>query len=225
MLGFHSLPDGEQLTLVGIDDNPADLELMRLTLESIPDWNIRYESISNPLLAAERLKELDAHVLLVDFSMYSLTGIELLENLRLEGNETPAILLTGNGDVALAVSAMHAGFSDYIPKNVISGYTLRRSICNVIAKHRLAMQSEDVKAELRAVLAHLQVKGGDNSSINHPLAHELMTPLTAVREFISIIKDEIKGPINADQRDLLRSAQRSCDQLHHCIKDHLDSTI
>jgi signal transduction histidine kinase len=53
----------------------------------------------------------------------------------------------------------------------------------------------------------------------------LMTPLTAVREFISIIKDEIKGPINADQRDLLRSAQRSCDQLHHCIKDHLDNTI
>jgi len=58
----------------------------------------------------------------------------------------------------------------------------------------------------------------------HTLAHELKTPLTSAREFISILKDGVAGPVNPTQIEYLGYAQESCDELTVCINDMLDAT-
>ena len=58
----------------------------------------------------------------------------------------------------------------------------------------------------------------------HTLSHELKTPLTAAREFISIVMDGLGGPVNATQAEYLRIALDSCDQLRVCLNDLLDAT-
>ena len=54
--------------------------------------------------------------LLVDAQMPGMSGIELIEQLKVEGHTLPAIVITGHGDVALAVRAMKAGALDFIEK-------------------------------------------------------------------------------------------------------------
>ena len=54
--------------------------------------------------------------LVTDLRMPELDGVELLRSLRAQGIRIPAIVITGHGDVPMAVSAMKAGAMDFIEK-------------------------------------------------------------------------------------------------------------
>jgi len=50
-----------------------------------------------------------------------MSGLELLRKLHDAGHNLPAIMITGNSDVAIAVQAMKAGAADFIEKPVSGG--------------------------------------------------------------------------------------------------------
>ncbi len=56
--------------------------------------------------------------LLIDAYLPGMTGLELLQKLSGEGDHPPAIMITGNSDVAIAVEAMKAGAVDFIEKPI-----------------------------------------------------------------------------------------------------------
>jgi len=56
--------------------------------------------------------------LLVDAAMPGMDGFEVLRRLGEAGNRLPAIMITGHGDIAMAVRAMKAGALDFIEKPV-----------------------------------------------------------------------------------------------------------
>ncbi len=58
----------------------------------------------------------------------------------------------------------------------------------------------------------------------HTVSHELKTPLTATREFVSIVLDGLAGPLNDTQREYLNIAKESCNRLGVCINDLMDAT-
>jgi two-component system CheB/CheR fusion protein len=59
-----------------------------------------------------------AGCLLVDAYLPGMTGLELLERLHHAGDRLPAIMITGNSDVPMAVQAMKAGARDFIEKPI-----------------------------------------------------------------------------------------------------------
>ncbi|MGC1470056.1 MAG: response regulator, partial [Sphingorhabdus sp.] len=56
--------------------------------------------------------------LLVDAYLPGMTGLELLQSLKDSGDHLPAIMITGNSDVPIAVEAMKAGAVDFIEKPI-----------------------------------------------------------------------------------------------------------
>jgi two-component system response regulator FixJ len=54
--------------------------------------------------------------LVTDLRMPDMSGIDLLERLRMMRTTIPAIVITGHGDVPMAVAAMKAGAIDFIEK-------------------------------------------------------------------------------------------------------------
>ena len=56
--------------------------------------------------------------LLIDAYLPGMSGLELLEKLHDEGHRLPAIMITGNADVPMAVKAMKAGALDFIEKPI-----------------------------------------------------------------------------------------------------------
>jgi two-component system, chemotaxis family, CheB/CheR fusion protein len=56
--------------------------------------------------------------LLIDAYLPGMSGLELLQRLRDAGDRLPAIMITGNSDVPMAVQAMKAGASDFLEKPI-----------------------------------------------------------------------------------------------------------
>jgi len=60
--------------------------------------------------------ELEPGCILLDIRMPGMDGLEVQEALRSKGVTLPVIIMTGHGDVSLAVQAMKAGAVDFIEK-------------------------------------------------------------------------------------------------------------
>jgi two-component system CheB/CheR fusion protein len=56
--------------------------------------------------------------LLIDAYLPGMNGLDMLRHLRDQGDAIPAIMITGNSDVSMAVQAMKAGAADFIEKPV-----------------------------------------------------------------------------------------------------------
>jgi two-component system, chemotaxis family, CheB/CheR fusion protein len=56
--------------------------------------------------------------LLIDAYLPGMGGLDLLKHLRRAGHLLPAVMITGNSDVPMAVQAMKAGASDFLEKPI-----------------------------------------------------------------------------------------------------------
>ncbi|MEO5755256.1 MAG: response regulator FixJ [Mesorhizobium sp.] len=72
-----------------------------------------HESATDFLAAAPGIRN---GVLVTDLRMPDMTGVELLRNLVTADVSLPAVVITGHGDVPMAVEAMKAGATDFIEK-------------------------------------------------------------------------------------------------------------
>lgn len=77
----------------------------------------------------------DAGCLLVDACLPGMSGVELLQYLNHANCQLPAIMITGNGDVPMAVQAMKAGALDFIEKPFNDG-DLRASVERALEQSR-----------------------------------------------------------------------------------------
>lgn len=81
-----------------------------------------------------------------------------------------------------------------------------------------------VQTELRRSNEALLKRHEELQSFYHTVSHEIKTPLTAAREFVSLVLEGLAGPVTETQTEYLTTAQESCDQMRFCINDLLDST-
>jgi two-component system CheB/CheR fusion protein len=58
--------------------------------------------------------------LLIDANLPGISGLDLLKHLKATGRLVPAVMITGQSDVAMAVEAMKAGASDFLEKPIRS---------------------------------------------------------------------------------------------------------
>lgn len=66
--------------------------------------------------ALKIMNEIEFDLLLLDWRMPKVTGLEVCKLLRKQGNQIPIILLTALGDISNKVEAFNAGADDYITK-------------------------------------------------------------------------------------------------------------
>jgi two-component system CheB/CheR fusion protein len=107
--------DGFNPVIFVIDDNMQVREGIRSLLEDVGRTVQDYATAEAFLEAYDPARE---GCLLVDAYLPGMSGVELLERLHAEGHRPPAIIITGDSDVPIALQAMKAGALDFIEKPI-----------------------------------------------------------------------------------------------------------
>ena len=212
------------LQVLIIDDNPADQEICCQFLREHPDYDCTFLYANSGRAGIELCQSSQPDCVLVDFLLPDLDGIAFLAALEVEvaALPFPIIMLTGYGNEMIVAEAMRAGAADYLPKDILSIKSLSRAITNAVEKHRLRLALEEQRHLLERANAELRQRNEEICNFYHMLSHELKTPLTAAREFVAIILDDLAGPITETQREYLGIAKESCDQMTLGLNDLLD---
>ena len=134
-----------------IDDDDA----MRDSLDFLLDaagFEVRlFEGAQNFLTA---LPGLDFGCVVSDVRMPGIDGIELLTRMKAGGSKFPILIMTGHGDVPLAVAAMKQGAADFLEKP-FEDERLVAMIETAIRHAEPAMKNESLTQDIAARIATL----------------------------------------------------------------------
>ncbi len=135
------------LRILIVDDSPEDRDLYRRLLSQDPER--RYQLLESETGEEGLQAALDPRTdcLLLDYRLPDMDGLEFLARLRPE-RRVPVIVLTGQGNEAVAVEAMKSGAQDYLLKGSVTRQTLQSAMRNAIEKVALQREVEERTAEL-----------------------------------------------------------------------------
>ncbi len=100
-------------TVFVIDDDKAVRHFLRGLIASV---NLRVEAFASAQEVLAAYRSSSPGCLLLDIRMPGMSGLELQQELSVRGIDLPVIVLTGHGNVQVAVHAMKAGAVDFIEK-------------------------------------------------------------------------------------------------------------
>jgi two-component system, LuxR family, response regulator FixJ len=158
-----------------VDDDEAVRQSLAFLLSTVGIPVRVYDSATSFLAS---LATLENGCLITDVRMPDMTGIELLQQLRVRKVKLPVVVITGHGDIPLAVEAMKSGAIDFIEKPFAEEAILRavrdaedrarkfgrRSAEETQIATRLASLSERERQVLDGLVA-----GNANKTIAHEL--------------------------------------------------------
>ena len=166
----------EEPTVFVVDDDHAIRESLSGLLEASGYRTSAYDS-AGAFLASEQL---GSHgCVIADIRMPDMDGLELQAEMNARGSRLAVIIMTGHGDVPLAVQAMKAGAVDFLEKPFERAMLLeavKRALSNVSAASSSPQPSFEMRPQLdtltqreREVL-ELVVAGKLNKSIAYELS-------------------------------------------------------
>ena len=126
-----------------LDDDKAVLNYFEVLLAQARRFEV--EALNDSTRAFDTLASREFELLLLDMDMPEVTGMEVLRHVRQHHPGIVVIVITGVGDVELAVEAMKLGAHDYLCKPVDSG--------RLIACIDRALERTRMREELRAIEA------------------------------------------------------------------------
>jgi CheY-like chemotaxis protein len=107
------------IRVLHVDDEPTDLEITRIFLRRAAKDNFDIVSVLSAEEALDKLEHEHFDVVISDYKMPGMDGIQLLDILRNNDNyeNIPFILFTGQGGVLVAAEALRKGADRYITKS------------------------------------------------------------------------------------------------------------
>jgi two-component system cell cycle response regulator len=132
--------------VVVVDDSRLIREIARDALEGL----VHLECCANAEEALEALARESADLVISDLTMPGMTGIDLLERVRLEHPGTEFVLLTANATVESAIGALRMGAADYLIKP-IQPENLALIVERILSQRRLLEENERLRDALATV--------------------------------------------------------------------------
>ena len=232
-----------------VDDVPTNLRLLGAILESEGHEVI---PAADGLQALARLEAEGADAIISDILMPNMDGYRLCSEVRQSDrfHEIPFIAYTATFvSPADEQAALDLGADIYlrkpahadeilaslrrvidqrsdskIPQNPSEGF--RERVSSKLKKLHLELSQKTKITKLNDKLKRSNEKltdlGRFKSEFLSTASHEMRTPLTIIREFASLLADEVPGSVNEEQAGCISSILRNCDRLTLLIDDLLD---
>ena len=199
MNSMSAMYDG--LRVMFVEDDPA---VRAATAQTLDLAGFEVEQHASAESALKNLKEYFRGVLLVDFQLTGMNGIALLERAVTIDRSLPVIIVTGHGDISIAVKAMHAGAYDFLEKPV-SNDLLVGVVTRAMEKRRLTFEVSDLRRRLE------QKTGIDSMLMGDSLA--MVALRNSILKLSDVTPDVLIQGETGSGKELVARALHECSPL------------
>ena len=134
-----------------VDDDKAIRDSLAMLMKSVGYESESYDSAEMFLNKADLCTP---GCLIADIRMQGISGLELQQLLNNKGSKIPVIIITGHGDVPMAVQAMKAGAIDFLEKPYDNELLVAR-IKQCLSEVSRSQVKSRIVAEAKARISHL----------------------------------------------------------------------
>lgn len=170
----------------------------------------------------ETLEQYAAHppdLVLLDVMMPGIDGFTTCRQLKDKYGDhcAPVIFITAKSESDDVVQGFAAGGVDYLPKPFRAK--------EVVARIRLHLQNRALIEAQRTLVEQLSQASAAKNQLLGMAAHDLRNPLASVRALAGLLQEDVAGPLNADQRDLVATIQEASQSMLTLVNELLDTSV
>lgn len=207
-----------KLRVFFLEDNPDDVELEIYELQKT-GVKITYDVAKNRKTFFEKLPAFDPDIILADYSLPDINGIEAIELCKQMNVDVPVIFITGEGNEQIAVDSLRLGAIDYIIKRNISGLYARVTRALEIWSDRKAKErAEAEEKRLQQLLLDIQ-KMETIGKLTGGIAHDFNNILTGIVGFLEICLDDVSQ--DSELYNKLQTVSMLCNKGAELVKQLL----
>ena len=129
-----------KLKVLLVEDNPGDARLIQIMIQDSGQFRPECIKASKLEQALEMLKQDIFDIILLDLALPDSFGLETFTRIKHASPDTPIVVLTGNDDETIALSAVREGAQDYIVKGQFDEKQLNRAIHYAIERQKTVLQ-------------------------------------------------------------------------------------
>jgi len=133
-----------ELSVLIVEDNPADVLLIREYLSEKRDMEYDIKEARNLESAISLILQFDFDIILLDLFLPDSAGLETVRRVVTVSPDIPVLILTGLRDEEIAIQAVRYGAQDYLEKQILSPVLLYKSIIYAIERKRILHEKEDL---------------------------------------------------------------------------------
>lgn len=182
-----------------VDDDPKVCEALQWLLESV---GLKSKIFLSATAFLKNYNPEQQGCVIIDVRMPGMSGLELLDQLKLQKKHLPVIIITGHGDIPMAVRAMKAGAMDFILKPFNDQHLLDQ--IQKALNHKTAYIDSENNEKVAKLFATLSVRESEvmflviSGKLNKQIAHELGLALSTVELYRSRVMLKMKAKTIVD---------------------------
>lgn len=211
-------------TILVVDDNRQVLDVLADNL--LPRLGYKTLVAYNGQTALSIAKTDEPDLMLLDFQLSDINGLDVLRRLAQEGSSLPTILITGEGSEQVAVEAFRLGVQDYLIKP-LDVANLKAAISRSLAETRLRREKAALTAKLRQQVAWLMVLSKVGRSVTSTLElDEVLRRIVEAGVHITKAEEGFLALLDESKQQLWLRAVKNIDQIKSkTLRLRVDDTL
>ncbi|MCE7742776.1 MAG: response regulator, partial [Candidatus Heimdallarchaeota archaeon] len=186
----------EKIQVLHIDDEEDFLFLTKEFVEKMSEGEIQVESLRDASKVIERIRSNEIDVIVCDYLMENLNGLDLLKTIKKEELNIPFIIFTGRGREEVVIDALNLGADYYIRK----GSDARSQYTELVHQIRTVLRHK--KAEEVLLKRELELKEERDLSQLYLNEANAMFVILDADENVELMNKEVTNVLGYTEKDL-----------------------
>lgn len=209
------------LNILVVDDEPGmlsgierSLQNFRVFVEDInEEVSFKITSMKTGIEAVNSIKDQPPDILLLDYKLPDISGLEVLSRIRNIAGEILTIMITAYASIETAIAATRQGAYDFLSKPFTPS-DIKHAVRKAAIRTILGRQTKKLESEKKRI----------RFEFIRVLGHELKTPLNATAGYLYLLRNHTLGNKVEKYDQLIKRSILRINQMRKLVADLLDMT-